>query len=98
MEEGGLEAADQALRSYLAGSNDRQQVIDRTTPLFRDSGGKASYMLPGNQVLYTSAHSHMSRRASCLLTPFSLQAPAQPGQQKYLYALKVCFIKARLVA
>ena len=82
MEKGGLEAADQALRSYLAGSNDRQQVIDRTTPLFRDSGGKASYMLPGNQVRCTGAHRDLSRRASCLLAPFSLQAPAQPGQQK----------------
>ena len=59
--EGGLEAADQALRRYLAGSNDRKQVIDRTTPLFRDSAGKGSYMLPGNKVRHTSLHRGLFR-------------------------------------
>lgn len=50
--EGGAKAAEQALREYLEGANDRNQEIDRTTPLFRDSDGKLFFMLPGNQVRY----------------------------------------------
>ena len=72
LEEGGLEAADEALRRYLAGNNDRKQVIDRTTPLLRDSAGKASYMLPGNQVRHTSLFRGLFRSASCVLAILSL--------------------------
>ena len=48
--EGGQETAESLLQEYLAGSNDRKLAIDRTTPMFRDSSGKVSCMLPGNQV------------------------------------------------
>ena len=46
----GNEAAERLLQEYLAGSNDRKQPIDGTTPLFRDSACKVFCMLPGNQV------------------------------------------------
>ena len=65
--EAGIETAERLLQEYLAGSNDRQQPIDLTTPVFRDSACKVFCMLPGNQVRRASLlHTAMAR---CLYLP-----------------------------